>query len=215
MAHDSFSISNGGETAGAERGPVGRGPAADLVAVVALNIRRLREQAGWSLGELARRSQVAKSTLSGIEAGAGNPGLETLVAISVAFGVPFGALIAPPPSHVSVQRAGEGPEIVSAGGSFTGRLLLSTGRAAETECYRFTLGPPDPYDAEPHPVGVTETVVCTRGRLRVGPAEAMVELRAGDRASFAADQPHRYQAVGRLAELFIVLSYPTAAEPMA
>jgi transcriptional regulator with XRE-family HTH domain len=215
MAHGSFSISNGSGSAEGRPPPAGRGVAADLVALVAMNIRRLREQAGWSLGELARRSQVAKSTLSGIEAGAGNPGLETLVAISVAFGVPFGALIAPMPSHVSVQRAGEGPEIVSAGGSFTGRLLLSTGRAAETECYRFTLQGADPYDAEPHPAGVVETVVCTRGRLLVGPGEATVELRVGDRASFAADQPHRYQAVGRVAELFIVLSYPNAAEPTA
>jgi transcriptional regulator with XRE-family HTH domain len=213
MPHGSFSISNDGEPTGPERGVSGRGPAADLVALVALNVRRLRAHAGWSLGELARRSQVAKSTLSGIESGAGNPGLETLVAISVAFGVPFGALIARPPSHVSVQRAGEGPEIVSAGGSFTGRLLLSTGRAAETECYRFTLQPPDRYDAEAHPAGVTETVICLRGRLSVGPAEATVELRPGDRASFAADQPHRYQALGRAAELLIVLSYPNAAGP--
>jgi quercetin dioxygenase-like cupin family protein/DNA-binding XRE family transcriptional regulator len=213
MAHDSFSLANDGEADRDGRAGAAKGPAADLVAIVARNIRQLRQQAGWSLGELARRSQVGKSTLSGIEAGSGNPGLETLVAISVAFGVPFGTLIAPPPSHVSVLRAGEGPEIVSAGGSFTGRMLASTGRAAETECYRFTLEPPAPYDAEPHPAGVTETVICTRGRLRVGPADATVELRPGDRATFAADQPHRYQAVRRAAELFIVLSYPNAAEP--
>ena len=53
-----------------------------------------------SLSELARRADVAKSTLSQLESGRGNPGVETVWALATALGVPFSALIDPPePEH--------------------------------------------------------------------------------------------------------------------
>ena len=56
---------------------------------IAASIRTERERAGLSLSELARNAGIAKSTLSQLESGAGNPSLETLWALSVALEVPF------------------------------------------------------------------------------------------------------------------------------
>ena len=50
----------------------------DLMPVVAANLRRLRGGQGRSLSELARASGIAKATLSALEAGRGNPTIETL-----------------------------------------------------------------------------------------------------------------------------------------
>uniref|UniRef100_UPI0013B3B296 helix-turn-helix domain-containing protein n=1 Tax=Nonomuraea lactucae TaxID=2249762 RepID=UPI0013B3B296 len=81
----------------------------DLVGLIAAAIRRERDRAGLSLSELAKRAGLAKSTLSQLEAGAGNPGVETLWAIAAALGVPFSRLVDPPRPAARVIRAGEGP----------------------------------------------------------------------------------------------------------
>ena len=50
--------------------------------VLAANLRALRGQAGLSLSELARRSGIAKGTLSQLESGTGNPTIETVFSLS-------------------------------------------------------------------------------------------------------------------------------------
>jgi transcriptional regulator with XRE-family HTH domain len=178
-----------------------------LVGVVGDNILRLRRETGWSIGELARRAGVGKATVSGLEAGEGNPSIETLVSISVAFGVPFSALITARRGAVDVIRAGEAPRTVTSDGLFSSELQWSTGRVSECELYTFEIRSGGVYTAEPHPPGVVETMVCTSGRVRVGPVGFEVELVAGDRATFPGDQPHTYEALTDTAELAAVLGY--------
>ena len=83
------------------------------VATVAIALQRERARAGLSLAELARRAGIAKSTLSQLEAGTGNPSVETLWALAVALNVPFGRLVEPPATAPRVIRAGDGPAIRS------------------------------------------------------------------------------------------------------
>src|SRR6266853_6574259 len=75
----------------------GAGPPA-LITLIAASIRRERDRAGRSLTELARRAGIAKSTLSQLESGAGNPSVETLWGLGTALGVPLSRLIDPPRS---------------------------------------------------------------------------------------------------------------------
>jgi transcriptional regulator with XRE-family HTH domain len=182
--------------------------ALELAATVAANVARRRAARGWSMGDLARVSGVAKSTLSMIEAGSANPSMETLVHLSTALGVPFSELVLPGDAGVSVVRSGEGPMIESAGGTFRGRLLRSTGRRVTAELYRFAVEPGDVYCAEPHPLGVIETVLCTQGRIRVGPIDQLIELRAGDSVTFPADHAHSYEAIRTRALVVLTLEYP-------
>src|SRR3954452_462921 len=76
--------------------------AAPPLATIAAALRRERERVGVSIAELARRAGVAKSTLSQLEAGSGNPSIETLWSL----GVPFSRLVEPPAPSVRVIRAG-------------------------------------------------------------------------------------------------------------
>jgi transcriptional regulator with XRE-family HTH domain len=181
--------------------------AAKIVTLVADNVRRLRVRAGLSLRELAARAEVSASTLSNLESGTGNPGVETLVHISGALGVPFSELVMPHEPEVLVQRADQGVVVKAAGAEFTSRLLVAASGRSVTEVYEAQMEPGDVYRAEPHLPGVSESVIVIRGRMRVGPVHATVELGPGDRASFAADQPHTYEALAANTRAVLVLSY--------
>lgn len=180
---------------------------AGVVSLVGENVRRLRERARLSLRELATQARISTSTLSAIEAGSGNPGVETLVHVAGALGVPFSELVMPHEPDVRVQRADEGVLIEAEEAHFTSRLLLVESGRSVTEVYETTMEPGQVYQAEPHLPGVSETVIVVEGAMRVGPPAAMVELRPGDRATFAADQVHHYEALVRGTRVVLVLGY--------
>lgn len=182
-------------------------PAASVVSLVADNVRRLRARAGLSLRELATRAGVSTSTLSNLEASLGNPGVETLVNIAGALGVPFSELVLPHEPDVQVQRAGEGVVVEAAGAPFTSRLLVAAAGRSMTEVYEAAMAPGTVYQAGPHLTGVSESVIVVHGRMRVGPTDAVVELAPGDRATFAADQPHSYEALAAGTRAILVISY--------
>ena len=50
--------------------------------MLAANLRRARVERGLSLSEVSRRSSIGKSTLSQLEAGTGNPTIETVFSLS-------------------------------------------------------------------------------------------------------------------------------------
>src|SRR5260370_35982804 len=115
--------------------------AAEVVALIAASLRRERARAGLSLTEVARRAGIAKSTLSQLESGAGNPSVETLWALGVALGVPFSQLVDPPAPQVRVVRAAEGPRIPSEQAAFTGTLLAAGTPHARRDVYRIEIEP--------------------------------------------------------------------------
>ncbi len=165
------------------------------LAAVAASLHRERTRAGLSLAELARRAGIAKSTLSQLEAGTGNPSLETLWALSLALDVPFARLVDPPRARVQVIRAGEGPAVPSAQADYLATLLASCPPHARRDIYLVTAQPGAPRASDPHMPGVIEHVVLTTGRALVGPAIDPIELRPGDYVAYPGDQPHVFQAL--------------------
>src|SRR4029450_4747811 len=89
-----------------------------------------RERHGISLAELARRANLAKSTLSQLEAGVGNPSIETVWALALALDVPFSRLVDPEEAPVQVIRAGEGNVMRSDHAPFAAVLLSACPLAA-------------------------------------------------------------------------------------
>src|SRR5882724_9739188 len=104
--------------------------------LIAASIRRERTRAGLSLTELARRAGIAKSTLSQLESGAGNPSLETLWALGTALGVPLSRLIDPPRSDIRVIRAGEGVVMHAERDPYEAAMLASCPPGARRDIYR-------------------------------------------------------------------------------
>lgn len=163
--------------------------------VIAASLRRERARANLTLTETARRAGIAKSTLSQLESGAGNPSLETLWALCVALEIPFGRLIDPPRLRVQVIRAGEGPAVPSEQGDYQATLLAACQPRARCDVYRVVAVPGCQRLSKPHLPGAVEHVYLASGRALAGVAEAPVELNPGDYVRYPGDVPHVFEAL--------------------
>src|SRR5215207_6210980 len=103
--------------------------------VIAGSLRRERARAGLSLTEVARRAGIAKSTLSQLESGSGNPSVETLWALSVTLEVPFARLVESPRPQVQLIRKGEGPMVFSERAAYVATVLSSCPPGARRDVY--------------------------------------------------------------------------------
>lgn len=163
--------------------------------VIAQSLRRERTNAGLSLSEVAKRAGIAKSTLSQLESGSGNPSIETLWALGVALDVPFSQLVDPRKTTVQVIRADEGPTVTSDEADFVGKLLASCPPNARRDVYVIRMEPGTVRHADAHIPGTVEHLTVAAGRIRTGPADEPVELAAGDYGRFPGDVPHVYEAL--------------------
>jgi len=192
-----------------------KGSERDHIAALALNVRRLREAHQLSLGQVAERSGIAKATLIKIERERTNPTLGTLTALAGVFSVEIADLIADERGpQVEVVRAGDGMDVSDDAG--IGRILkrkLTGSTIVEIHDTRFRAGRSE--ISISHGAGAREHVLVRKGRVRVGPVDAQVELGPGDYATYVADRPHRWTVIGRSdALVWIVHTSPRpAAEP--
>lgn len=174
---------------------------------IAAALRRERERVGLSLSELAKRAKIAKSTVSQLEAGTGNPSVETLWSLGVALGVPFSRLVDPRTPAVRVLRAGEGPSVASEQADFTGTLLASCPPGVRRDVHTIALEAGAVRHADAHIPGCVEHLVVISGQLRTGPQDGLVDLAPGDYASFPGDVPHRYEALAAGTRAVLVMEY--------
>ncbi|WP_034262784.1 helix-turn-helix domain-containing protein [Actinospica robiniae] len=166
------------------------------LAAIAAALRRIREAAGMTLTELARRAGVAKSTLSQLESGQGNPSLETLWALCGALGVPVSSLLDPPRPRVQVIRAGDGVgTVVAAEADYRAILLAACPPTARRDIYRIDAEPGRGRRSDPHMPGAVEHVVLMTGRALVGLTDDPVELAPGDYVVYPGDLPHLFEAL--------------------
>jgi transcriptional regulator with XRE-family HTH domain len=180
----------------------------ESVKAIAANVRRLRADRGLSAAGLARASGVARATLAELEAGRGNPTVETLYGLASVLGVTLAELLveADAPA-VQVVRAGEGPHV---SGPVLQARLLRQGPVdgARMEIYELRVLPGRARRADPHQAGVVEQLLVHAGRLRVGPEQDPVELGPGDFIAFDASIAHVYEAVGEPVTATLVMTSP-------
>jgi transcriptional regulator with XRE-family HTH domain len=186
----------------------------EIVKVVGDNLKRLRADRALSLSDLARASGVAKATLSALEGGRGNPTLETLSALAAALQVPMGDLItAADPEPVTVVRADEGTDIPGTANDL--RLVARFVPGGTVEVYEASWPKRSTRNAGGHGPGTREHVFVTRGGLKVGPVGREVGLAGGDYATFAADDPHIYEARAGTRALLLMQWAPGAPTAQA
>ncbi len=176
--------------------------------ILALAIKRERERIGLSVSELAKRAGIAKSTLSQLEAGSGNPSLETLWALAIALDVQVTQLIAAPQPRVQVIRADEGETLAAEQAHYFVTLLAVCPRGMQRDIYRVKAQPGSVRRSSSHQLGTLEHVMLSSGRARVGPEGHEIELSAGDYISYAADGPHAFEALERDTCAVMIIEHP-------
>ncbi|AUX95427.1 helix-turn-helix domain-containing protein [Mixta gaviniae] len=165
------------------------------IEIIASGLARERQRAGLSLAEVARRAGIAKSTLSQLEAGNGNPSLETLWALCVALNIPFARLMEPETNKMQVIRRGEGPTVTAELADYKAILLATCPPGARRDVYLLIVQPGSERLSHPHPMGSVEHIIITQGRALVGLTASPVELNPGDYISYPADEPHLFRAL--------------------
>ena len=161
------------------------------ISLIAKSLVRERARTGLSLAEVARRAGIAKSTLSQLESGNGNPSLETLWALCVALDIPFARLLEPQVNTTQVIRRGEGTKVIAEQANYQAILLA----ACPPDIYFLLTQPGADRISHPHPPGSVEHIIVTQGRARVGLTEAPEELGEGDYICYPADREHVFQAL--------------------
>lgn len=174
-----------------------------LPAVVGERLRTTRRTRGISIGALASAAGVGKGSLSEIENGTRNPTLATLYALAGALGVPMSALLA---EQIGAR--------VDAPGVHTMLVDVRHTDAATVEVYRLDLDADVTYVSAGHATGVTEHLLVTAGRARVGRGGEQVDLDTGQAATWLSDVEHTYAALdGRAVESVLVITSPIISEP--
>lgn len=162
---------------------------------IATALRREREGAGLSVSELARRAGVSKATVSQLEAGSGNPSVETLWALGTALGVPFSVFVQDDTPPLTLVRAGDARRVLSASAPYAASLLSASPPHARRDLYLIQAEPGGAKPSVPHARGTIEHVVLISGRAAVGPLDEPVILEPGDYLTYSGDAPHVFEAL--------------------
>jgi len=174
---------------------------------VAQRLKARRVEKGLSINELARQAGVAKSNLARLEAGDGNPSLETLWALSDALGINVRELIEPQTGGLRLMPAQQGFEVQAEAARFGVTLLSSCPAGAMRDLYRATFEPGPARLSEPHAESTVEHVILLSGKARVGPVETAKTLGPGDYVTFAANTRHVYEALEDGTTAIVVMEY--------
>lgn len=176
---------------------------------LASNLRQARAERGWTLRELATRSEVSKALLSRIERGDGNPSIETLFRIASALGCPVSQLITVEVStRTEVVKADEGRTTTSEVGQAVARLIFASSGHRHIEIFEFTLEPHTATEWEGRAgYDVTEFAVVESGSVMVGPVGDERLLGPGDAISFRHGARNVYRGLDSGARLVCVVAY--------
>jgi transcriptional regulator with XRE-family HTH domain len=183
--------------------------ATDLAPVVGSNLRRLRTRRGLSLERLAQISGVSRAMLGQIELGQSAPTINVLWKIARALEVTFSALISTrTQTGALVLRSTESKILTSKDRTFSSRALFPFDEPRRVEFYELRLAAGSVEDADAHPPGTSENLVCTAGTVEIDVGGDTHKLEAGDSILFEADTPHAYRNVGRVeAVMYLVMTY--------
>jgi transcriptional regulator with XRE-family HTH domain len=182
---------------------------------IARNLRRWRMTREMTLSALAEQAGVAKSTVSLIERGQGNPSIDTVWALAAALGVPFASLFhdEPPTDDVTVVRADDESLIavdhagLDTDGLVIRHLLTRTGGAL-IEIYTLELEEGAVRHANAHVNGLFEHLTIAAGTVEISTDSFTEVVSQGDLISFRADRPHTYRVIEGPVRFVSVHEYP-------
>ncbi|MBM7034862.1 helix-turn-helix domain-containing protein [Vibrio ulleungensis] len=158
------------------------------------NLQKWRVAKGLSLSKLAENAGIAKSNLSRLEQGGGNPTIDTIWRLAVQLDVPFGSLVASMNTPIGDDKVQV-------------RLIEQGTDNPQVDAYWMLCAPHTERLSEPHIVGSIEAVTVISGGVKAGVVGEELWLTAGGTASFCADQPHRYCTEELWTTLLVTITY--------
>ena len=178
---------------------------------VGTNLKRLRQEKGWSLDKAAKATGVSKAMLGQIERGESSPTVAKLWQIASGFEVSFSSFIAESSSNELTSLFRDANELrrEEYNVGFFVSLLFPFEEALGFEIFELTLAPDYQHESDPHNTGVTEHILCISGVMAVLYDGEWQTLQAGQAVRFNANQKHGYKNLGKDNAVFHnVIHYP-------
>jgi transcriptional regulator with XRE-family HTH domain len=156
--------------------------------LVGPRLRRVREQRGVTLTEVADRTGISKSTLSRLENGQRKPSLELLLPLANAYRVPLDDLVGAP--DVGDPRIRLRPRLVN------GRTVLPlTRQPGGVQAWKIVI-PAAQSTPEPRTHDGYEWLYVLTGRMRLVIGDRDLVLEVGEAADFDTQLPHWFGSTG-------------------
>ncbi|HEY1082553.1 MAG TPA: XRE family transcriptional regulator [Prosthecobacter sp.] len=178
---------------------------------VGRRVKKLRNDRGWSLEELAKASGVSRSMLSEIERERANPTLTVTFRIARAFGMTLQDLIGDveeSPPKIQVIRSRDRGQVFRSDKQCEIRTLSPLNLEKDVEFYEVTLRQGGALRSQPHFEGTREFLTVEEGLVKLESDGASEELGKGDSATYPADVPHAIVNAGSAdALVFLVVIY--------
>ena len=162
--------------------------------ILGRHLQKLRQDKGVSLSQLAAGAGIAKSNLSRLEQGNGNPTLDTIWRLAKQLDVPFGQLVYP----LSTSVGENGVEV---------RLIEQGQSVPNVDAYWMSVAPNTLREAEAHATGTKETITVISGSLEAGSMGSTQLLQPGQSITFNADLSHVYKTQNDWATCLITIVY--------
>jgi len=180
--------------------------------IVGVNLKRLREEKGITLRELAKRLNVSASFLSQVETGKATPSLSTLKDIANSLSTTVGNLIGEGDQVKDnpVTRAEDRDKAHEVGKGVRMYLLTSPDANKQMEPVLFKLGKNAGSGTEHYKHFGQEFVLVLKGEIQVTLNDTEYIIRKGDSIYFNSSVPHLFKNVGKEeAEAVWVITPPT------
>ena len=158
------------------------------------HIQALRTARGLSLSQLASDAGIAKSNLSRLEQGNGNPTIDTIWRLAKQLDIPFGSLVSP----ISEPVGEEGVLV---------RLIDQGHDSPKVDVYWMSCAPHTSRQAEAHTQGTRESITVISGQMETGTEREKRLVHPGETHHFAADQPHHYTTFEQWTTVMVTVVY--------
>jgi transcriptional regulator with XRE-family HTH domain len=165
-----------------------------LTQSLARNLKRRRQERGYTLDALAARAGVSRGMLIQIEQGRTNPSVGTVVKVGDALGVSITTLLDfDQEPQVRLVPKEQAVRLWSTEAGSHSTLLAGAESPGPLELWAWRLMPGDGSSSDPHPAGTTELVHVRAGRLTLSVEGVDYEVPEGTSASFEAGVEHGYR----------------------
>jgi transcriptional regulator with XRE-family HTH domain len=163
------------------------GPIAAALDMVGPRLRRVREQRGVTLTEVANLTGISKSTLSRLENGQRRPSLELLLPLAQIYRVPIDDLVGAP--EVGDPRIRLKPRRVN------GRTVLPLTHPGGIQAWKIVI-PPGQSEPKPRTHDGFEWLYVLSGQMRLVLGDQDIVLGIGEAAEFDTQVPHWFGSTG-------------------
>jgi len=165
-------------------------------------IKLLRTSRALTLDQLANQSGVSKSMLSQIERNKTNPTVATLWSLTQALGLEIGELLGSAGTktekkkNISIVKSHQTPEIQSADGKCTLRILGPLDLVSHIEWYDVIIEKGGILASDPHVKDTKEHLTVISGEALISSDEDEQHLFPGDTARYNAGVTHSIKNIG-------------------